>query len=33
MEIEAIKRLQTARILELENLGKRRGTTDTSIMK
>ena len=31
MEIEAIKKTQTQAILEMENLGKRIGTTDTSI--
>ena len=31
MKIEAIKKTQTERILEMENLEKRTGTTDTSI--
>ena len=31
MEIEAIKKTQTEEILEMENLGKRTGTTDASI--
>jgi hypothetical protein len=31
MEIEAIKKTQTEGILEIENLGKRTGTTDASI--
>jgi len=31
MEIETIKKTQTEAILEIENLGKRRGTTDASI--
>lgn len=31
MEIEAIKKTQTEAILEIGNLGKRIGTTDTSI--
>ena len=31
MEIEAIKKTQTEGILEMENLGKRTGTTDASI--
>jgi hypothetical protein len=31
MEIEAIKKTQTEGILEMENLEKRTGTTDTSI--
>jgi CRISPR/Cas system CSM-associated protein Csm4 (group 5 of RAMP superfamily) len=29
-EIETIKKIQTERIMEMENLGKRRGTTDVS---
>jgi predicted RNase H-like nuclease (RuvC/YqgF family) len=32
-EIEAIKKTQTEVILEMENLGKRTGTTDTNITK
>ena len=31
VEIEAIKKTQTGGILGMENLGKRTGTTDTSI--
>jgi hypothetical protein len=31
VEIEEIKKTQTEGILEVENLGKRKGTTDTSI--
>jgi hypothetical protein len=31
MEIEAIKKTQSEANLEMENLGKRTGTTDTSI--
>jgi hypothetical protein len=31
MEIEAIKKTETEAILEMENLGKRTGTTDTRI--
>ena len=31
MKIEATKKTQTERILEMENLGKRTETTDTSI--
>ena len=31
MEIEAIKKTQTEAILEMENIGKGTGTTDTSI--
>lgn len=31
MEIEAIKKTQTRKILEKENLGKGAGTTDSSI--
>ena len=31
IEIEAIKKTYTEGILEMENLGKRTGTTDTSI--
>ena len=31
MEIEAIKKTQTEGILEMENLGKRIGTTDTNM--
>ena len=31
MTIEAIKKTQRKGILEMENLGKRTGTTDTSI--
>jgi hypothetical protein len=31
MEIEAIKKTQTEAILEMENIGKRTGTTDISI--
>jgi hypothetical protein len=31
MEIEAIKKTQSGRILEMENLGKLRGTTVASI--
>jgi len=33
VEIETIKRTQTEGILEMENLGKRTGTTDASIAK
>ena len=32
MKIEAIKKTQTVEILEMKNLGKRTGTTDTSIV-
>jgi hypothetical protein len=31
VEIEAIKETQTEDILEMENLGKRRGTTDAGM--
>jgi hypothetical protein len=31
MEIEASKKIQTERIWEMENLEKRRGTTDANI--
>ena len=31
IEIEVIKKTQTERTLEMENLGKRTGTTETSI--
>jgi restriction endonuclease len=31
LEIEAIKKIQPEGILEIENLGKRTGTTDTNI--
>ena len=31
MEMEAINETQTERILDMENLGKRTGTTDASI--
>ena len=33
VEIEAIKKTQTEGILEVENLGKREGTTDRSIRR
>ena len=33
VQIEVIKKTQTERILEMENLGKRTGTTDASINK
>jgi hypothetical protein len=31
IEIEAIKKIQTEGILEMKNLGKRRGTTDVNV--
>jgi hypothetical protein len=31
MEIELLKKTQTEEILEMENIGKRRGTTDATI--
>ena len=33
MEIEAINKTQTQEILEMENIGKRTGSTDASITK
>ena len=33
MEIESIKKTQTEGILEMKNLGKRTGTTDSSITR